>query len=136
MQSSRFRMQHSRFHSRLRADVASSVPVPLAARRDLRIEARAHHSSSPPDDLRHEGDRDVTRDASRPRARPRLFFHGEDLAKTEARMVVARRSGSGSLLDLRKRGSPQNSANGWIRDNVVKVIVSLSFARATAIVME
>lgn len=112
----------------------SSVPVLSHARRDLRIEARAHRSSSPPDDSRHEGDRDATRGASRPRAR--LFFRDEDLAKTEARMVVARRSGSGTLSDLRKRGSPQNSANGWIRDNVVKVIVSLSFARATAIVME
>jgi len=37
-------------------------------------------------------------------------------------MVVARRSGSGTLPDLRKRDSPLKLANGWIRGNVVKVI--------------
>lgn len=63
------------------------------------------------------------------------FLAYDVLAKTEARMVVARSSGSGTLSDLRKRDSPQNSANGWIRGNVVKVIVSRSFRTVTAIVM-
>jgi len=98
MQSSR--MQHLRFHSHSRAahDIkASSVPVPILsdARRDLRIEARVHlfrlsssNYSTRAIKVGHTMRVPFTRE------RPQPFFHDEDLAKTKALMVVARRSDS------------------------------------------
>jgi len=129
-------MQHySRFHSHLRAIrdfIALTRVDPFGYA--IRSTDQSTCSSLPPDErLAPRGRSKCNKSATRERSRP--FFHDEDLAKTEARMVVARRSGSGTS-DLRKRGSPQNLANGWIRGKVVKMIVSLLFALSIAIVME
>lgn len=75
-----------------------------------------------------------------PRGRSRCYYEGASRPRAIATLFSRREPGENwsshgcctsfwlrHLVARRKRGSPQNSADGWIRGNVVKVIVSLSF---------